>query len=151
MNLLLDHPDYWDVMRGDNALIANVVEETLRLESPVQIMNRRTVEEFDFAGRQIASGASVLVAIAAANRDPSVFSDPARFDPRRENANKQLAFTIGAHHCMGSSLARLEGLVAFRTLLERMPEVRRAAPAQRRPHLVARGFTNVPVAFTSQN
>ena len=149
VHMLLDRPDCWDAMRADDdALVANVIEETLRLESPVQILSRRPAEDVEFLGFHIPADARVIPIIAAANRDPAMFPDPGRFDPRRDNANRHLAFVVGPHHCLGSSLARLEGQVAFRSLLKRMPEIRRAGPAVRRPNLVARGITNLPVAFS---
>jgi cytochrome P450 len=148
INMLLDRPDVWHEMHDDAKLVANVVEETLRIESPVQMTNRHNVEPLDLLGFEVPADSRVLAIMAAANRDPDVFPDPASFDARRENANRHLAFVVGSHHCLGSSLARLEGQIAYRTMLERMPEIRRAGPAQRRPQLVARGLTSVPVEFT---
>jgi cytochrome P450 len=87
-----------------------------------------------------------MAVLAAANRDPAVFPDPHAFLPDRDNAGRNLAFVIGTHHCLGSALARLEGQLAFSLLLDRMPTIRRAAPAVRRPNLVARGMLHVPVA-----
>jgi hypothetical protein len=148
-DLLLDRPEVWREMRADERLVGNVVEETLRVESPVQMTNRHNSEPLELLGFSVPTDSRVIAIMAAANRDPEVFPDPQRFDPWRENANRHLAFVVGSHHCLGSSLARLEGQIAFRTMLERMPEIRRPAPATRRPNLVARGLTNVPVAFST--
>lgn len=147
MNILLDHPDVWQEMRDNDVLIANIVEEVTRLESPVQLVNRRTTVGFDFCGVHIPAESRVLLLIAAANRDPQVFADPHRFNPWRDNASRHVAFTVGAHHCLGSSLARMEGLVAFRTLANHFPDIQRAGPAIRRPNLITRGFTHVPIAI----
>jgi cytochrome P450 len=147
VDMLLEEPDYWQAMGEDDALVANVVEETLRLEAPVQMALRRVDADVEFMGRPVAAETRVLAILAAANRDPAVFPDPARFDPWRDNANRHLSFVVGPHHCLGSSLARLEGAIALRTLRERMPEIRRAGPAVRRPNLVARGLLQLPVSF----
>jgi cytochrome P450 len=147
VDILVDRPDYWQAMHDDPALAANVVEETLRIESPVQMTPRIASEDMQFLGFDVPAGARVMSVLAAANRDPDTFPDPTRFDPWRANANRHVSFVVGPHHCLGSSLARLEGVVAFRSLLARMPEIRRAAPAVRRPNFIARGLTNLPVAF----
>jgi cytochrome P450 len=78
-----------------------------------------------------------------------MFADPDRFDLQRANANRHLAFVVGAHHCLGSALARLEGQLAFRRALERLPTLKRAGQSVRRPHLVARGMINVPLVSPS--
>jgi cytochrome P450 len=145
--MLVERPDHWSAMRHDDALVANVVEETLRLEAPVQMVLRRADADVEFCGQSVATDTRVLAILAAANRDPLMFADPARFDPWRENASRHLSFVVGPHHCLGSSLARLEGAIALRSLVERMPEIRRAAPSVRRPNLVARGLLQLPITF----
>ncbi len=149
-NILIERPDYWKAMQGDDDLVANVVEETLRVESPVQMTPRIARENVSWNGFDIPEGARVMSVLAAANRDPRMFPDPARFDPWRENANRHVAFVVGPHHCLGSSLARLEGAVAFRSLLTRLPELHRAGEPKRRPNFIARGLTNLPVAVPSR-
>jgi cytochrome P450 len=85
------------------------------------------------------------VFLGGANRDPDVFSDPHTFDVTRENANEHLAFSSGIHYCLGAGLARLEGAVAVRTLYERFPDLRVAAPPERRSTRVLRGYDSIPV------
>ena len=87
---------------------AGAVEEVLRHDSPVQITGRtRGPTSPRRAGR--CAGTRVTVLLGAANRDPEVFADPARFDVPRANARDHLAFSGGIHYCVGAGLARLEG------------------------------------------
>lgn len=89
------------------ASAGDVVEEVLRWDSPVQVTGRVAVRDASLDGRDIRSGDQVVVILGAANRDPSVFSHPERFDPSRPRAG-HLAFGHGAHFCVGAALARAE-------------------------------------------
>ena len=80
--------------------------------------------DHDVRDKRIKAGDTLVLAIVAANRDPEVFPDPGRFDIEREGVSKQLGFTIGPYSCMGQALARLEGAIFYRTLLERHPRLR---------------------------
>jgi cytochrome P450 len=121
---LLTNPDALDSVRDDPALLANAVEESLRLEPAAATIDRYATRDAD----PIRGGELVSVSIAAANRDPAVFADPDRFDVRRENARLHLAFAHGPHVCIGMHLARLEAHIALRALLDRFPDMRLAEP-----------------------
>src|SRR5690606_19501197 len=98
---------------------------------------------------RVPAGETVLLSIAAANRDPSVFEEPDRFDVRRQDG-RQLAFGYGPHFCVGATLGRLEIEVALETLLRRLPALRRAEPAEPprwRPSLRGRGLTELAVVY----
>jgi cytochrome P450 len=85
------------------------------------------------------------VFLGAANRDPEVFADPARFDVTRANARDHLAFSAGIHYCLGAGLARLEAVTALRMLTERFPTLRVAGRPERRDLQTLRGFEHLPV------
>jgi cytochrome P450 len=121
---LLERPDELVRVRGEPKLLDIAIEESLRLEPAAAVVDRYAVADVELAGAQIARGELVRVSIAAANRDPSVFADPDRFDPTRVNAARHLAFAHGTHVCVGVHLARLEARTALRLLLERLPELR---------------------------
>ncbi|ADG98121.1 cytochrome P450 [Segniliparus rotundus DSM 44985] len=128
--LLLQHPDQLALLRDDPSAWPGAVEEILRFESPVQMTARVAREEVDIAGRRLRPGHVVVLLLGGANRDPSVFPDPDRFDVTRRNAREHLAFGSGVHACVGGALARAEGAVALRMLFERFPGLRLIAPPE---------------------
>jgi P450-derived glycosyltransferase activator len=146
VNALLDHPDQWAALCADPAGLADrAVEETLRYDPPVQRTGRFALEPLDLDGRPVRRGQFVLTLIGAANRDPAVYPDPDRFDIHRDHTADHLAFSSGIHYCIGQPLARLEATAALRMLAERMPGLRRAGPARRRPSRTIRGPISLPV------
>jgi cytochrome P450 len=119
--LLYDHPDQRALAQSDPALMAGVVEEVLRMASPNQFGNRETAGEVEIGGVTIPKGTNLHLCIGAANRDPAVFNDPARFDITRK-PNRHLAFAGGPHVCVGLTLARMEGRVALHRFLQAYPD-----------------------------
>lgn len=152
MMLLLRNPDQLAAVVADRSLIPNLVEETLRLESPVQGMLRTATDDTELAGVKIPSGSRVMLLYASANRDPHEFPDPDRFDVRRPNARHHLAFGRGEHFCVGAALARKEGVVAFECLLERLAHLRLPAGRNRfthTPSFLLRGLEQLHIGFDS--
>jgi len=147
IRMLLDAPQHLDTLRQRPELLPNAVEEILRLDSPVQLTARVALNDVEVAGTQIKRGELVVVYLAAANRDPSVFPDPHNFDIERPNAGRHLAFSGGRHFCLGAALARAEGEVGLRTFFDRFPEVRAAGTGSRRDTRVLRGWSTLPVAL----
>jgi cytochrome P450 len=146
--VLLDaHREQWDALRADPAGWDGAIEEILRHDSPVQITGRTAKENVSLAGREVRPGTRVTVLLGAANRDPEVFEDPARFDVARANARDHLAFSAGIHYCVGAGLARLEGVVGLRALSERFPELTVSGRPVRRDLQTLRGFEHLPVTL----
>jgi cytochrome P450 len=145
---LLGEPGSWQRLRQDPALIPAAIEEMLRYDSPVQLTSRIATEDAEAGGRVIAAGRAVIVSIGGANRDPAVFERPDEFRIGRPDPGRHLAFSLGIHHCLGASLARLEARIAIEELTQRYPALELAAPPVRRPLLVLRGFESVPVRAT---
>ena len=145
---LLGDPDSWDRLRQDPALVPAAIEEMLRYDSPVQLTARIATEDVEVGGSVIAAGRPVIVFIGGANRDPGVFEQPDEFRIDRPDPGRHLAFSLGIHHCLGASLARLEARIAIEELTQRYPALELAAPPVRRPLLVLRGFESVPVRAT---
>jgi cytochrome P450 len=143
--LLLADPGQLAVLRAAPDRWPDAVEEVLRFESPVQVTGRGAVRPTTVAGVPVAAGAHVTLLLAAANRDPEVFTEPQRFDVTRENAREHLAFSGGRHFCLGAALARVEGEVGLRSLFERLPGLTAAPGATRRPTRVLRGWEHLPV------
>lgn len=129
-DLLLRHPEQFERLKTEPALMKTAVEEMLRYESPLQIGNRRSRVDTTIQGETLPAGTFFHVAIAAANRDPRQFREPDAFDIGRE-PNKHVAFGHGIHFCAGNAVARMEAQVAFSKLIERFPRLRRAGPTVR--------------------
>jgi cytochrome P450 len=128
---LLDHPGRLALVRAEPALLANAIEESLRLEPSASVVDRYATRDIELGGARIVAGDLVRVSLAGACRDPAVFPDPDRFDVRRADLGRQLAFARGPHFCFGAPLARLETHTVLTALLDRLPELR-LDPA--RPH-----------------
>jgi cytochrome P450 len=124
MLLLLRNPDQMAAARADMGLIPRVLEESLRLESPVQWQPRWATEDTELGGVVIPEGAQVNVLLGAANRDGDVFPASDEFATDRPRSSDHLAFGYGVHFCVGAPLARLEGRVAFEQLLRRLTSIR---------------------------
>jgi cytochrome P450 len=144
------HPDQLDLLREDPSLWGNAVEEVLRYDSPVQLTVRIPHRDTEVAGVPVKRDQAVLTLLGGANRDPGVFTDPDRFDVRRENANAHLAFSSGIHFCLGASLARMEAVVGLQALYARFPDLTPAGPPVRRGTRVLRGYEHLPVAVGAQ-
>jgi cytochrome P450 len=121
---LLSHPDQLALVRAEPELVADAVEESVRLEPAAAVVDRYATRDVELAGASIGAGDLVTVSIAGANRDPDVFADPDRFELRRPNARLHLAFAQGPHFCLGAHAARLETRVAISTLLRELPGLR---------------------------
>jgi cytochrome P450 len=150
MALLLQRPDQLAWVYVDPALIPNFVEEALRVESPVQCLFRTAKEDTEVGGVRVPQGARLAIMYGAANRDAEQFPDPDHFDVRRPNAKMSVAFGAGIHFCLGASLARLEGKVAFEALLTRLGNVRLAEGKNDFRHVlnpVVRGLRELHLEF----
>ena len=146
---LLRNPEQWERLRADFGLIPSAIEELLRYESPIQYTSRLAPKDVQMGGKTIREREAVIALIAAANRDPDRFPEPDRLDVARGD-NRHLAFALGPHFCFGAPLARLEGEIAFKTLLRLMPNLTlEPGPASWRENLGFRGLTSLPVVFSS--
>ncbi|MGZ4571690.1 MAG: cytochrome P450 [Blastococcus sp.] len=139
--------DQWSALLADPSGWPGAVEEVLRYDSPVQLTGRSALADATIAGREVRAGTRVTILLGAANRDPDVFPDPARFDITRANARDHLAFSGGIHYCVGAGLARMEAVIALRTLAERFPELRVSGAPVRRELQTLRGFEHLPVTL----
>jgi cytochrome P450 len=148
---LLEHPGQLAALRADPSLLDSAVEEMLRYEGPVENATLRyTAEPVEIGGTRIPARENVIISLASAHRDPERFTDPDRFDIRRDPRG-HIAFGHGLHHCLGAPLARMEGRIAVGTLLERCPDLSLDidhADLQWWPGLLIRGVRSLPVRFT---
>jgi cytochrome P450 len=147
MQVLLDHPDQWALLRDHPELAMAAVEESMR-HSPAVCNTVRTVhEDVELGGYTFPKDTYIFVNSFAANRDPEIYQDADRFDITRKGAPAVLTFGGGVHHCLGANLARLELAEGLKILARRMPDARRVGPAPWKPMLGMSGPTSLPVEF----
>lgn len=146
---LARNPDQQAKVRANPQLIANMVEEVLRLDTPTAAMWRRVTRDCLLGEHELKGGEMVMLRYAAANRDPSRFTDPDRFDVERANARLHIAFGKGIHMCVGNMLSRREMALTFQAVLERMDDIRIPDGTELRvaPNMLLRGYTAVPITF----
>jgi cytochrome P450 len=144
---LLRNPDQLAALRADPGLVGGAVDEILRYDPPVQLTTRMAEAPLAVGDVEVPPDGIVLMLLAAANRDPAVFTDPDRFDITRD-ARAHLSFAAGAHFCLGAGLARLEASVALSEFAARLtdPVLDEDALAYR-PHVNLRGPSALFVDF----
>ena len=147
---LIQQPELVDLLRSDASLIPWAVEEFLRYDSPVQGLFRTNRDECVVHGEKIEADTKVQLLFAAANRDPEVWQDPDdiqldRFGP---GSKPHLAFGWGVHHCIGNVLARREGQLALRWMVETFEKVELIGPVQVNQPFILRGLTTLPIRWT---
>jgi cytochrome P450 len=149
INALLDHPDQWKALVADPSKIPAAVDEALRYDTAVPFVHRVVRGDTQIGGQKFESGQVVYIGLAAANRDPSVFPNPDKFDLARPNRGDHLSFAAGPHVCLGAGLACRELEAALTALVRRVPNLRRGAkpPRRRCENIVFRGFYSLPVEF----
>jgi cytochrome P450 len=144
---LLRHEGTWDRLARSPELVKPAVEEIVRFDPSVTLIMRVAAADLAIGTTAIKAGQMVMLALAAANRDPAVFADPDRFDVAR-SPNKHVGFGVGPHQCLGMNLARIELESALRALLTRFPRLRldpERLPVRKIDSLMFRGFARLPV------
>ncbi len=147
MTAFFDHPDQWELLRKDRSLLPGAVEEMLRYVTPVMHFRRTATGDMELHGQEIKEGDKVVFWHTSANRDEAAFEDPDRFDITR-SPNNHIAFGGGGpHFCLGANLARMEIMVMFDRLLERIPDMRLDGEVQRLQSNFINGTKHIPIAF----
>jgi cytochrome P450 len=149
MLALLLNPEQMGRLQQEPELTRGAVEELLRFVNPVQLVNRYAAADMDIGGVPIPRGSHVQMVVAAANHDPSFVAEASQLDVSR-TVRQHVAFGQGVHYCLGAPLARLEGEIAFATLLRRLPKMRLGvAPTELewRSGIELRGLQSLPVTF----
>jgi cytochrome P450 len=134
---LLTHPEVRAEVGANAELVPAFIDETLRWDSPVQLISREVTRDVDLHGHRIPKGDLASFSIGSANRDESRFQDPDRFDLHRANTSDHVSFGLGEHFCLGSHLARIETRIALAAVFERLPDLRLDPDA---PACSIRGF-----------
>lgn len=145
LRMLGERQDLQAAVREDRSRIPNLIEETLRLESPLRTQFRMARVRTNLGGADIPAGGTVMLAPGACNRDPRVFADPHVFDLERPNARQHIAFGHGIHTCAGAPLARTEGRVTVNRFLDRTSAITIAEEEHGPPE--ARRYEYLPTFF----
>jgi cytochrome P450 len=147
---MLSEPSLLETLREDRGMLRGAIEEALRWEPPISTVVRVARCDCELGGITIPKGTNVSVSVAAANRDPTHYADPDRFDPTRKNI-AHLTFGGGPHVCLGTPLARMETTVAINGLLDRLPDLHLdpSAPAPNITGVAFRSPAALPVEFTA--
>lgn len=139
------NPAERDRLIADPGLLPTAVDEFLRVLAPVQFMSRTATRDVELGGQRIAAGERVMLAFAAANRDPAAFDRPAEMRLDR-SPNRHVAFGSGVHRCVGAHLAKVEAVVMLDEILRRIPDyVIDEQAARRYPSIGAiNGYIGMP-------
>jgi pimeloyl-[acyl-carrier protein] synthase len=148
MHLLLKNRDQWDLLVRRPDLNVPAVEEILRYESSTRITPRFALHDVDVRGHRIRKGERVYIVLSAANRDPSMFDDPDKFDIQRA-PNRHITFGHGIHLCIGNALARMEVQEALKAVASRLPDIEMSGPTVWSPTPVMRYLQNMPVRWNT--
>lgn len=147
---LLNHPEQLEKLRQHPDLIDSAIEEALRFYSPVELTTLRwAAEPFTLHGEEIKRKDVVIISLASANRDDTVFSNADRFDIERKD-NRNLAFGHGSHFCLGAPLARLEAKIAIQTLLRRFEHIEIKGEREQikwKDNFLMRALEELPLCF----
>jgi cytochrome P450 len=144
----MQHPEQWALLKQDPAGWAKrATEECLRYDAPVKSLQRLAVQDMEMRGKVVHKDDRIRWFISSANRDPEVFANPDTFDISRD-PNPHVAFGSGVHHCLGATLARLEGQEVFKALAERFPALHvDSAELTYQPSITFRSLKSLPVAW----
>jgi cytochrome P450 len=142
------HPEQWALFKTDpEGLAKRATEECLRYDAPVKSIQRLAAQDVDMRGKTLRKDDRIRWFITSANRDPEVFAHPDTFDITRD-PNPHVGFGNGVHHCLGATLARLEGQEAFKALAQRFPNLHLETETfEYQPSIALRSLKSLPVAF----
>jgi cytochrome P450 len=145
---LLRNTEQFAALIDDPALIDGAVDETLRYDSPNQVSARVARVDTSIGDIEVQAGATVILVVGAANRDPIFHPEPDIFDVRRKNASQHLSFGRGIHYCVGAHLAKLQARTVLRELAGRTRKPRLAGtPIWRTDSPTRRGLSELPIEF----
>jgi cytochrome P450 len=150
MKLLTEFPQAKARVQANLGLLPTMVDEAIRMVSPVMYMRRTATKDTELRGQKIAEGEKVIMYYGAANRDPSVFPDPDRFDPARANGKDHVAFGVGPHVCLGQRVANMQLEAVYRQILTRFPDMRWTGEIDIAPNNFVHAIRKLGVEFTPE-
>ena len=143
---MLRDPAQWVALADDPQRASAVIEETLRYDPPVHLVARIAADDMTIGDTEVGEGDTMLLLLAAAQRDAAEFDQPATFNPDRK-AFRHLSFGRGLHYCLGAPLARLEASLALSAVTARFPDARLTGEPAYKPNVTLRGLASLDVAI----
>lgn len=137
-------------VQANLSLLPTMVDEAIRMVSPVMYMRRTATKDTEIRGQKIAEGEKVIMYYGAANRDPAVFPEPDRFDPARANGKDHVAFGIGPHVCLGQRVANMQLEAVYRQIFTRFPDMRWTGEIDIAPNNFVHAIRKLGVEFTPE-
>ncbi|HYD46078.1 MAG TPA: cytochrome P450 [Phenylobacterium sp.] len=144
---LNQNPDQYQKLRENPGLIASMVSETIRWQTPLAHMRRRATRDFEFQGRQIREGDKVVMWYVSGNRDEEVIERPNDYIIDRERPRQHISFGFGIHRCVGNRLAELQLTIIWEEILKRFPEIVVTGPPKRVYSTFVKGYETLPVVI----
>ena len=151
VRLMNEHPDQYELLLSDvDRYLPGAIDEVLRFSPPVIKFRRTAMDDTEIGGYKVAKGDKIYLSYPAANRDPSVFDDPHRFDITRENASKHLSFGTGPHVCLGARLAKLQLQALLKEIVSRIPNIHPNGDYEMLRSIWFNAIIDMPVVFTPE-
>ena len=152
IRLMNEHPDQYELLRSDiDRYLSGAIDEVLRYSPPVVKFRRTAMQDTDIGGYKVSKGDKIYLSYPAANRDPSVFEDPHRFDITRRNSGKHLSFGTGPHVCLGSRLAKRQLEALLREIVSRIPDIKPSGEYKMLRSIWFNAIIDMPVTFTPES
>jgi len=151
VRMLTEFEDQRQMVIDEPSLIPKMIQESLRMVSPVQYMGRTALEDTELNGQKIAKDEKVVMWYGAANRDPDIFPEPDRFNMMRDNVSKHLAFGHGVHKCLGSRIAQMQLRLSFEKILERFPNIHWTGKQKISPVVLVHAVSSLTVNLYGPN
>ena len=151
IKLLHENQEQKEMLINDLELLPNFINETVRCVSPVIHMRRTSLEETEINGQKIGPYEKIALWYGAANRDPSVFEDPNKFNILRDNADKHLAFGIGRHTCIGKPIALMQLQEFYSQFLVRFQDFEMNGDWKVAPNNFVHAIQEMPIKYSPEN
>lgn len=145
------HPDQYDKLRGNPALVPSMVSETIRWQTPLAHMRRTATQDIDFQGKKIRKGDKVVMWYLSGNRDEEVIENPNDYIIDRERPRQHISFGFGIHRCVGNRLAELQLTIIWEEILKRFPEIIVVSEPKRTYSTFVRGYESMKVIIPKRN
>jgi cytochrome P450 len=142
---LNEHPDQYQKLRDNPALVDSMIPEIIRWQTPLAHMRRTALQDYELGGKQIKKGDKVVMWYVSGNRDETAIENPNQFIIDRPRPRQHLSFGFGVHRCVGNRLAELQLKIVWQEILKRWPKIEVMGEPERVPSAFVTGYVSLPV------